>query len=84
MIKTKIMKSISRVKLNLIIHRDLLYKCTDARVEMLDGLYKQLSKDDVFKSKLGFKKKLIDTINEDFAHYPQMEGLKEYASIIEE
>lgn len=71
------MKSISRVKLNLIIHRDLLHKCTDARVEMLDGLYKQLSQDDVFKSKLGFKKKLIETINEDFAHYSQMEGLKE-------
>lgn len=71
------MKSISRVKLNLIIHRDLLHKCTDARVEMLDGLYEQLSKDDVFKSKLGFKKKLIETINEDFAHYSQMEGLKE-------
>ncbi len=71
------MKSISRVKLNLIIHRDLLYKCTDARVEMLDGLYKQLSKDDVFKSKLGFKKKLIDTIDEDFSHYPQIESLKE-------
>lgn len=71
------MNSISRVKLNLIIHRDLLHKCTDARVEMLDGLYKQLSKDDVFKSKLGFKKKLIDTINEDFSHYPQIESLKE-------
>lgn len=71
------MKSISRVELNLIILRDLLHKWTDARVEVLDSLYKQLSKDDVFKSKLGFKKKLIDTIDEDFAHYSQTEGLKE-------
>lgn len=71
------MKSISRVNLNLIIHRDLLHKCTDARIETLDGLYKKLSKKDVFKSKLGFKEKLIDTINDDFSHYPQIERLKE-------
>lgn len=71
------MKSISRVKLNLIIHRDLLHKCTDARVEMLDGLYKQLSKDDVFKSKLGFKNILIDTISEDFSTDSRAERLKD-------
>lgn len=71
------MKSISRVKLNLIIHRDLLHKWTDARIETLDGLYKQLSKDGYFKSKFEFKNKLIDTIDEDFSHYPQIESLKE-------
>ncbi len=71
------MKKISRVELNLIIHRKLMHKATDERAETLNDVYQTLFKCGYVKSKLGFKNILIDTISEDFSTDSRAERLKD-------